>query len=262
MNGNGESSKYHVPNLERALEILELLSEHGEGLSLTSVVEKLGYPKNSVFRITKTLLDRGYLRRADDTKVFTLTHKMLTLGYGAVSEYSLVEKSLDIMRELRDEVRETVLIGILSGTYGVVLEQVVGSHLFKFMVNPGRRFPLHASAPGKAMWAFLPAREREMLLERVELKRYNDNTITDKGAMHEELDRVREAGYAIDRAEEVEGVRCVGAAVLDQHGYPVASIWSTGPSERMEKAGLEEAGRKTVEYARQISRRLGYGPAQ
>jgi DNA-binding IclR family transcriptional regulator len=184
---------------------------------------------------------------------------MLVLGYAAVSEHNLVEKALDVMRELRDEVKETVLIGMLVGTEGVVLDQVPGVHPVKFLIDPGMRFPLHADAPGKVFLAFLPESERESLLGRIELARYTDQTITRMEDLRRELEAVRVCGYAIDRAEMVEGCRCVSAPVFNHHGYPVAAIWVTGPSDRFRERDFPTIGRRVVEHARRISRRLGSG---
>ena len=65
--------------------------------------------------------------------------------------------------------------------------------------------------------------------------------------------------FAFDKGEEINGVNCVGAPVFDAHGYPVASIWITGPSERIRNEQLDEVGKLVRSYADMISARLGYG---
>ena len=67
----------------------------------------------------------------------------------------MVEKAIDVMRELRDDVNETVLLGTLVGTRGVILEQVLSTHPLKVMVDPGHNFALHTAAPAKAMLAYM-----------------------------------------------------------------------------------------------------------
>ncbi|WP_461783573.1 helix-turn-helix domain-containing protein, partial [Prosthecobacter sp.] len=61
-------SRYKVPILDRTLDLLELLSRHPEGLTLTAMTEALAMPKNSVFRIATTLTLRGYADRDEGTK--------------------------------------------------------------------------------------------------------------------------------------------------------------------------------------------------
>ena len=116
----------------------------------------LGYPKNSVFRVTMTLCERGYLNRDDQSKRFMLSRKWLAMGQQTLSDKPIVPTAIDIMRQCRDAARESVLIGTLVDTYCIVLEQVLGTHPFKFSVDLGTRLHLHVSAPGKAMLAYLP----------------------------------------------------------------------------------------------------------
>lgn len=258
MSKKSNGSAYHVPNLERALVIMELLAQHSKGLGLSEIVEFLGFPKNSVFRITMTLQSHGYLHRDEDTKKFTLSRKLLTLGYSAVSEYNLVELSLDVMRQLRDVVKETVLLGTIASNEGVVLDQVAGTHPFKFVADAGLKFPLHTAAPGKAIMAFLPEEQLNEMLKVIKLSRFNDKTITDKKQFKAELEEIHKLGYAVDRAEQLEGVHCVGAPVFDQHGYPVASIWTTGPSDRIPEKSFHKVGRQVKQYVSMVSKRLGY----
>jgi len=254
---NGDSD-YHVPNLERALVVMEYLAG-SPGAGVSRIAEDLRLPKNSVFRISMSLLRHGYVLRDETTKGFCLSRKFLELGYAATNKHTVVENSIDVMRELRDATKETVLLGTLLSTEGVVLEQVFGLHPFKFMVDAGTRFSLHTSAPGKVLLAFLPDGEREHVLGSLKLVRYTERTITTMPALLRELQEVRELGYGVDRAEEIEGCHCVGAPVLDAHGYPAASIWMTGPSNRVPLSSFPALGRMVREHAARISGRLGSG---
>ncbi len=254
----GKNSRYHVPNLERALGVMELLSHYNEGLSLSEIVQKTKLPKNSIFRITMTLLNFGYLFRDEDSKRFTLTRKLLTLGSAAMSEYSLVEKSLDVMRQLRDVVKETVLIGTIAQNEGIALEQVLGTHPFKFTADAGLRIPLHTAAPTKAIMAYLPETQLEDLLRSMKFTRFNVRTVTNVTDFRNVLKDVRLCGYAVDRAEQIGGVNCIGAPIFDQNGYPIASIWTTGPSDRIPESSFGELGRQIKKFASEISQRLGH----
>ena len=100
--------------------ILEFLAANPHGSGVSDIARELSLPKNSVFRIVSTLHAHGYLRRDESTKAFNLSRKLLSLGYAAVDENNLIEKSLDEMRRLRDETGETVLIGTLVQNAGIV----------------------------------------------------------------------------------------------------------------------------------------------
>ncbi len=253
-----KTSRYHVPNLERALEIMELLAEHPEGLTTTEITELLHIPRNSVFRITSTLLNTGYLIRNDESRTFQLSRKLLTLGYSAISDQTLIEKALSPMRQLRDRFKETVPLGILHGTEGLIVEEMQGSHSFRFVLEPGKTFHLHTSAPGKAMVAFLPEDERNALIQKIEYFVFNDRTIRNAEQYLKILQEVRKIGYAVDLAEEIEGMHCVAAPVFNRHGYPVAAIWITGPSHRIKESDVAQIAGEVKKTALSISQSLGF----
>ena len=249
-----------VPALERGLKVLELLAEHPEGLNLVEIAAAFGLPVNSTQRIGLTLCALGYAQRDSVSKRFFLTSKLLSVGCRGLAEQSLVERALDVMRELRDAVRETVLLGVLNGDEVVCLEQVLSLHAFKFSVDPGLRAPLYSSAPGKALWAFQSEAQREALLARIPLLPLTANTITSPEAMAKELARVRELGYATDREEGLAGCHCVAAPVVDHRNYPLAAIWVSGPANRLNERMFPEVGRLVMEHAQRISERLGHAP--
>lgn len=250
--------RYHVPNLERALALMELLAETPHGASLAELADSLKFPKNSVYRIISTLHACGFVNRDELTKRYRLSRKLLALGYAALGESNLVELSLDVMRTLRDTTQETALLGVLNGTEGLVLEQVSSHQLLKFVVDPGMRFPLHSSAPGKAILAALPERELSSLLPRLPFTRFNARTLTTPELLLAELEQVRTRGYALDHAEEIDGLYCVGAAICNHINYPVAAIWVTGPSFRFLEENLEHTGDIVAAHARTLSTRLGW----
>lgn len=254
-----EASRYSVPNLDRALTILELLSASPSGMSLTEIAAALSIPTNSVFRISRTLEERGYLERNDATKRFQITQKLLRLSCGPIAgERSLTECALDAMRSLRDDLLETVLLGTLLGSEGVVLEQVPGKHPFRFCVDVGVRFELHTAAPGKAMLAALPPLEAQAILTKMPFTRFNERTITTQAAFLRELQRTRNQGFGVDEGEEREGAHCVGAVILNSQRLPAGAVWITGPSSRVPASDFERFGSRIREAARQISAKLGY----
>ncbi len=249
---------YQVPALTRALSILELLAQHREGMRMREIAETLDLPANSVFRITGTLEERGYLIRDPDDMRYRLSRKLLSLGYAAIGEEKLIEYSLDVMQKLRDSTQETVLVGVRADLHGVVLEQVSANQPVKFVVDPGTQFPLHTSAPGKVFLAFLPALERDAILGRMKFPRFNERTLDTRAKFERELDQVSAQGYGLDCAEQIEGLHCVGAPIFNHRGYPTAAIWVTGPSFRFSAADLHRIAKDVCASAAQISRRFGH----
>lgn len=252
------SESYQVPALDRAFTILELLAEHPDGMRMREIAEKLDLPANSVFRITGVMEERGYLLRDGNDMRYRLSRKLLSLGYKAIGEDKLIEHSLAVMQRLRDDTQETVLIGVRAELQGIVLEQVASTQPVKFLVDPGTHFPLHTSAPGKVFVAFLPEKERSILIDRMKFARYTANTLDSRAKFVAALEDVTARGYAIDRGEELEGLHCVGAPIFNHRGYPVAAIWVTGPSFRFPESAFEKMGKLVAAAAVTISSSFGY----
>ena len=156
-------NKYIIPSIDRAFEIIGYLANKPKGCGITEIAEQFDYPKNSVFRILKTLAFKGYVLEID--RQYQLSAKFLAIGYSAVGEAHMVEKAMDAMRDLRDEVNETVLLGTLVGARGVILEQVLSTQPLKVMVDPGHNFALHTAAPAKAILAFMNEKDRSKIID-------------------------------------------------------------------------------------------------
>lgn len=253
------ASRYKVPNLERGLQILELLLDYPKGLQQSEIASRLHCSRTSVYRIAMTFLDHGYLMRDEETKALSLSRKLVAMGIRALAEEDLMAISVDVLKTLRDLVKETVLIGTIVETELVVLGQVLGAHPFKFSVDLGTRLPLHTAAPGKAILAFLSRDEREGILKRLSLTKFTERTISDLPTLVRELEQVATSGYALDRGEQLSGIHCVAAPIFNRHGYPVAAVWITGPAERVREGDFPSVGARLIEQAKVISSRLGHG---
>ena len=251
--------KYDVPSLKTGIQILEHLSHHTGGRVLTDIAEALGCPVSSAYRIAMALEDMGLVSRDPETKQIRMTTKLLLIGQRAITETNLVEHALDIMRELRDRVVDTVLIGVREGNEIIVLDETIGTRMFCFVSKLGYRIGISCSSPGKAILAFLPEKEREELIASIKFVRYNERTITSKERLRRELADVVKNGYAFDDSEQFEGIYCIGAPIFDRGGYPVSSVWVTGLMMDIDRQRVPELGAIVRTQADRISARLGYG---
>lgn len=255
---SSHQNKYNIPILAKGMELIELIAQSSKGLTIQEIVNALGHSKTSIYRIICSLEEMGYLLKDQQSGSFSLTRKMFKIGLSTLGMTTIIEHSYEPMRRLRDKLRETVVLGTLMGTKIVILEQVIGSHHFSFILKPGMGVCLHASAPGKAFLANISDRERDEILSKIELTKYTDKTITNVPEFLEELNQVRLCGYGLDRGEELSGVRCIGAPVFNLAGKIAASIWISGPAERMMDDSLEEFSREVVACANEISEKMGF----
>jgi len=245
-----------APGTERTLAILELLGRHRMGLSLTEIARDLELPVNSVFRITGTLQARGYLQRREDDKRFVLTNKLFDLSRPQVREKSLVVCALESLRWLRDETGETVQLLASVNHKMTLLEQCISTQPIKVSGTVGLQVPMYSCAPGKAVLAHLPPPELEDFFAKVTLKQFTPTTLATREALEADLVKIRKRGYSIDMSEGLEGIQCVGAAIMDEYHYPVAAVTVMAPAFRLKRDQFEKVGRVCFEAAENITRRL------
>ena len=249
---------FSVPGLSRGISILELLARQTEGLNQTEIAHALGIPFASVSRITIQLEEMGYLHRDPESKAFRLTMKMMVVGQRAMLGTDMLELAIPVMRKLRDELHDTIALGVIQGTNVVVVESVPGTHQFIFTLNPGFTGQIHVTAPGKAIMAWYDDARRDAMLSRMRFKKYNDRTITSRAAFVKELKLTRQRGWALDNAEEYDGVYCIAVPIFDRTGFPLASIWVTGPMNRVPVSRYHAIATRLNALVGTISSALGY----
>lgn len=254
-----KQSKYLIPNIARAIKILEYLASEKKEASIAEISNAFAYPKNSVFRVIKSLEYYGYVE--EESRKYHATPRLLYLGYAGMRNKGLIENSIDVMHALRDEINETVLIGTLLGNEVVMVEQLISFQHIKFTAEIGKRVHIQTSAPGKAIMAFLPEDERTNLINQITFVRYTDSTVPSKRAMLEEIAVVKSQGYAVDDGEEVSDVHCIGVPIFDYRHYPIAALWIVGPEYRVTRDKYEDIGKTIIEHALKISKRFGYDPS-
>ena len=124
--------------------------------------------------------------------------------------------------------------------------------------NVGAERPIHATAVGKAIVAFLPPPELAGVLGRLRYDRFTPHTIVTRAAFEDELRRIRAAGCAYDDEEHVEGLRCIAAPVFAYSGQVMASICTVGAKSRMTRQKLRDLRDPLLDFSRTLSERLGW----
>ncbi len=253
-------SGFSTPSLDRALGVLECLGRHPRGLGLSELAAEMGLTLNFVYRVTQSLAAHGYLVR-DADKRFRVGARLLSLCQPVNDDVPLAEAVLPAMRWLSSQTGEAAHVGIIAGAEGLVLERVIGDALIKFYVERGTRFPLHTSAPGKVMLAFMPEAAREAVIKQMRFERFHPWTIANGTELRKCLDEVRGQGFAVDAGEHLEGHHCLGAPVLGACGNAVASLWITGPSQRLPEDRMLKLAPVIKKAGRMATDALGGGRA-
>lgn len=247
-----------VQSVDRALSILELLSDYNNGLGITEIGERANLHKSTVHRLLGTLVNKGYVMQDKSSNKYKLTMKLFELGYKRMRDIDILSVSQGYTNELMKSVNEVVHLVIRDGTSIVYIDKVEADNTIRMASNIGRRSPLYSTAVGKAMMAFMDEEEIEDIWNNTDIVRFTEKTIIDLEELKTELEKIRELGYAEDDEENESGVRCIGAPVFNHRGKVEGSISISGPTIRVTKDKVGEFGRKVRETADKISSNLGY----
>ncbi|GAA4632890.1 IclR family transcriptional regulator [Actinoallomurus vinaceus] len=246
-----ERSASSVRSLERAFELLEHLADAGGQLALTELAEVSGLPMPTIYRLMRTLVNRGYVRQ-EPSKRYALGPRLIRLG--ETSERLLGSWARPALAQLVDEVGETANMALLEGDEAVYVAQVPSRHSMRMFTEVGRRVLPHCTGVGKALLSQLPEPMVREIIGRTGMPAYTPHTITDVAALMEELARIRQRGYALDEQEQEIGVRCVAVPVT---GTPTpAAISVSGPHGRLTHEVIEDVVPIMRRTAGQLARRL------
>lgn len=205
----------------RVLDILEQLTIHKNGLSLTELAQILDAPKSSLFPIVHTMEQRGFLMSDADSRYRIGPHTYLTgMSYESPAPmHSIIQEK---MRQIVHQCQETCHLGILSDSDVLYVAKIESPQPIALRSKVGNRLPAYCTGVGKALLYPLTFEELKALYPDG-LSRYTSNTITDFKKLYEELKEVADTGFAYEHAEATEGVECI-AVPLRRNGQVLASL--------------------------------------
>ncbi len=242
--------RYHIPNLVKAIKVFHALSKSSGGLTQLEIMKTCSFTQTSVFRILATLQDYRLVDKNLEDNKYTLSKAFFELAFSSADSGNLVRSVADIMRKIRDEIKETTMLGVLLDDSFVMLHQEIGKHGFNYAGSIGMKCPMHTGAGPKAVLAFLPEDKLYKYLDRISFTAYSSATISNRADFIRELQKVRRCGYAVDIEEYVRGMNCVGVPVFDSDNFPAAAIWVVGPSERLRAENFQSIAEVMKEKVR------------
>ncbi len=233
----------HVQSLERGLTVICALSVPGAGLTLADVARETGLSRAAARRFLLTLQHLGYVRSVE--RRFTLTPRVLELGYAFLSSLTLPEITQPHLRELVESVHESSSVSVLDSGEIVYVAREPTRRIMTVAIAIGTRFPAYATSMGRVLLAGLDDASLNAYLQRTELQPLTAHTMTSAASLRSELERVRRQGWAVVDQELEEGLRSVAAPIRDPSGRVIAAVnLSTHASART----LEAVRRELLPY--------------
>jgi DNA-binding IclR family transcriptional regulator len=222
-----------VKSLAKALSVLECFSVDKPELGISEISRMLGLQKSTVYNILSTFQRCGYLIKNPENSKYALGLKVLHLAYIVSSHHGLRDMFLPYLTRIARETKEVCYFGILDEREVLYIEAAYPSMQQQTRNILGERAPLYCTGLGKAMLAHLPPEEMEAVLAAPK-RAFTGCTLTDAAALRQQMEEVRQNGYAVDNMEHEFGIRCVAVPVFSTSGQVIAAVSVSGPSPRFD----------------------------
>lgn len=251
MKNNAGTTGYQAPAVQRAFQLLKLVAESQNDLNLSGLARSLGWSKSTTHGLIRSLLGVGALELSPQGNKIVLGPAVVELAFQSWNYFQVGDKARPILDALRDRIGETVFLGVLGRSRGIIVASAESQKALKISAPTGSSISLLAGALGKVYLASLAKEQAVQFVQERDLPCYTEKTITDKTLYLDEIDRVRQQGYAVDDEEYLPGVRAVAVGVGNHRGLPLA-LWVVGFAGAMEKEVLIDI----IEAVRQAALQL------
>lgn len=222
---------------ETSFQIVTALKEM-DGGRVTEIASHLDMAPSTVHSHLSTLEANEYVVKEGD--IYLLGLKFLNLGEYVRNRSDSYALAKEKVKDLAEETSGRAHFVVEEHGRGVYLYTSTGKHAVKAYSSVGKRVQLHVAASGKSILAFLPEHRVNEIIDRWGLPAETENTITDRETLFDELEQIREQGYAFNREEHLQGINAVGAPVLTDNGQVIGAFSVSGPVHRMKGDWFEE----------------------
>ena len=258
-NARRPSGGLYVASVEKAFEILQVLSSSPVPLGLSEVVNLSGMGKSSAQRFLHTLHALGFANQNEQSRAYSISPRVLDLAANFLSASGMKAKAAPLLRAANLESEETVNLTVMDGYHIVYLLRYPSIHGINFDLSIGSRLPAYCTSGGRVMLAFMAEAEARRILERSEMKAFTRNTLTNKSKILENLKTIRAEGYFLSNQEVFVGDLSIAAPVFDYAGKVVFAVNISVPTSRWNIRDVQKRLMPiVVETAKSISEELGH----
>lgn len=230
------ADRNRVSSVERAFDIIEFIHER-DAARLSDVVEHFDLAKSTAHRHLSTLEEAGYL--VTDADGYRLSFKFLELGEDVRRRKSVYQQAKPVVEQLAAETDERAQFTIEEDGYLVYVHTALGNHAVKTDARLGKHVAMNTVSAGKAIMAHLPEAKVREIIDRRGLPALTESTITEEDPLFEELETIRDRGYALNLEERTNGLRAISVPVT-YDGEVIGAFGLSGPTHRFTEERLND----------------------
>ena len=239
--GDDKRIRNTVQSLAKGFRVLEAFSNEQEEMTLSQIAHAAELDPGTTFRMLNTLVDLGYVARIPESRRFSLTLRVLDLGFHAIARRDLRSLVRPILKGLVSETQEAASFAVLNGVDVLYIERVrAGITRLGVDIRIGTTVPATQTAIGQSMLAFLPSAELQKVETQSVLNQPTWHPSQQPTDLAERLSGIREQGYALSPSLFTDGLLILAVPVLDTERYPIGAISIAAPMVRCSAEGLRE----------------------
>src|SRR5882757_7077860 len=248
---------YKVQVIDRVLALLEILAANGPAMTLAELARRVDLPKSTALRLLAVLQRHRFVERESSTGDYRLGLKLLELGSQAAAQFDFGDRAQPCLDRLMSSTGESVYLSVLDGAEVLAIARAESARTVRVPLTAGLRTPAYCTANGKAILAFISATDLIARIGRRKMRAYTPNTLTTRAEIDREMKSIRAQGFAVDREEMEEGLKCIAAPVRNHTGSVVASVGILGPGFRIPDQKVPTLAKLVMRSAGEISFELG-----
>jgi IclR family pca regulon transcriptional regulator len=229
----------YVQSFARGLEVIRSFSAQAPRQTLTEVAGRAGLTRAGARRILLTLQTLGYVE--SDGRLFSLTPRILDLGFAYLSSMPIWNLAEPVMEALVEQVKESCSAAALDGTDIVYVLRVPTHKIMSIGLGVGSRLPAYCTSMGRVLLAGLPDEEVAKRLRASRIETLTRHTVTDIDALVAKVRQARSQGWCLVNQELEEGLISIAAPITDRAGRMVAALNISGQANRTSAKVMQES---------------------
>ncbi len=246
-------------SVDRLLSIIETLARYPKGMQVVKLAGEVGLPAGTTHRMLTKLRELGYVQQDTQTKVYSLGLKMFSLAAQMLNSIDLRDVSAPHLRRLVEltGVNPILTVYDYQQQVAICVDTIGSGGQIKFFVGLGKVMPLHCSATGKVIAAFLPSEKQDGIFVDRDLERYTEHTCTDPQKLQKEWIHIQRTGFAVCDEEMELGVAAIAAPIWDATDQIIGSVGVVGMRLAFNPPEKERIAQLVVSAGIAISETLG-----
>lgn len=219
--------------LSKAIAAMRIIVDAGRPLTVAEIAARLDVPRQTGHRLIRQFEEMSLVARTVDRERYVIGKTMMALARDIMTTSHAWHHVRAILEDLVAKTNETGNVGILDGYRVLYVERVECNWPLRVQLEAGSRVPVHATAIGKLLLAYLPEQERKKIIESLSLDRFTEATIVDRAALEAECRKIRKRGYSLNLEEYLPGIVGIGVPIINRSGAVIAGIALHAPSVRL-----------------------------